>query len=170
MGFSRQKYWIRFPYPPRNRIHVFRSYCIAGRFFTTDQQGSPPLTLLHLIRNHVLQILPHTTVQLLSRVQLFVSPWTAARQASLSITNSQSLRKLMSVKSVMLCITGFAETCHFSNYERHHDGLSHQPLLIYPSISQMFLHNTSNSKKKKKKKIKVVGRRVLLGNVTLSSF
>ena len=40
-------------------------------------------------------------VQLLSHVQLFVTPWTAAHQASLSITNSQSLPKLMSIKSVM---------------------------------------------------------------------
>ena len=37
----------------------------------------------------------------LSRVQLFVTPWTAALQASLSITNSQSLLKLMSIESVM---------------------------------------------------------------------
>ena len=37
----------------------------------------------------------------LSRVQLFVTPWTAARQASLSITNSQSLPKLTSIESVM---------------------------------------------------------------------
>jgi len=36
-----------------------------------------------------------------SRVQLFVTPWTAARQASLSITNSLSLLKLMSIESVM---------------------------------------------------------------------
>ena len=41
------------------------------------------------------------TVQPLSRVQLFVTPWTAALQASLSITNSQSLLKLMSIESVM---------------------------------------------------------------------
>ena len=40
-------------------------------------------------------------VQSLSRVQLFAAPWTAARQASLSITNSQSLLKLMSIESVM---------------------------------------------------------------------
>ena len=40
-------------------------------------------------------------VQSLSRVQLFATPWTAARQASLSITNSWSLLKLMSIKSVM---------------------------------------------------------------------
>ena len=38
------------------------------------------------------------SVQLLSRVLLFVTPWTAAHQASLSITNSQSLLKLMSVE------------------------------------------------------------------------
>ena len=39
--------------------------------------------------------------QSLSRVRLFMTPWTAARQASLSITNSQSLLKLMSIESVM---------------------------------------------------------------------
>ena len=40
-------------------------------------------------------------VQSLSCVQLFVIPWTAARQGSLSITNSQSLLKLMSIESMM---------------------------------------------------------------------
>ena len=40
-------------------------------------------------------------VQLLSHVRLSVTPWTAARQASLSITNSRSLPKLMSIESVM---------------------------------------------------------------------
>ena len=42
-----------------------------------------------------------SSVQLLSRVRLFVTPWTEARQASLSITNSRSLPKLMSIESVM---------------------------------------------------------------------
>ena len=41
------------------------------------------------------------SVQSLSCVRLFVTPWTAARQASLSITNSRSLLKLMSIESVM---------------------------------------------------------------------
>ena len=41
------------------------------------------------------------SVQSLSRVQLFATPWTSARQASLSITNSQSLPKLTSIESVM---------------------------------------------------------------------
>ena len=42
-----------------------------------------------------------SSVQLLSHVQLFETPWTAACQASLSITNSQSLLKPMSIESVM---------------------------------------------------------------------
>ena len=42
-----------------------------------------------------------SSVQSLSRVWLFVTPWTAALQASLSITNSRSLLKLMSIESMM---------------------------------------------------------------------
>ena len=43
-----------------------------------------------------------SSVQLLSRVRLFATPWIVARQASLSITNSQSWLRLMSIESVML--------------------------------------------------------------------
>ena len=43
----------------------------------------------------------HIVVQSLSRVQLFVTPWTAAHQASLSFTISRSWLKLMSIESVM---------------------------------------------------------------------
>ena len=42
-----------------------------------------------------------SSVQSLSRVRLFATPWIAARQASLSITNSRTLIKLMSIESVM---------------------------------------------------------------------
>ena len=42
-----------------------------------------------------------SSVQSLSRVRLFVTPWTAAHQVSLSINNSQSLLKLMSIELVM---------------------------------------------------------------------
>ena len=59
-----------------------------------------------------------TSVQLLSRVQLFVIPWTTARQASLSIINSRSMLKLMSIESVMPSI--HLILCH--------------PLLLLPSI------------------------------------
>ena len=58
-----------------------------------------------------------SSVQLSSHVRLFETPWTAARQASLSITNSQSLLKLMSIESVM---------------PSHHLILCH-PLLLPPS-------------------------------------
>ena len=51
-----------------------------------------------LIFAHKIQI---RSVQLLSSVQLFATLWTAASQASLSITNSWSLPKLMSIESVM---------------------------------------------------------------------
>ena len=46
-------------------------------------------------------LFPWFSVQLLSRVQFFATPWTAARQASLSITNSQSPPKPMFIESVM---------------------------------------------------------------------
>ena len=60
------------------------------------------------------------SVQSLSHVRLFVTPWTAARQASLSITNCQSLLKLMSIESVM-------PSSHL---------ILCRPLLLPPSISQ----------------------------------
>ena len=61
--------------------------------------------LLHLRHwlwlNNVRIICDVSSVQLLSRVQPFATPWTAACQASLFITTSQCLLKLMSVESVM---------------------------------------------------------------------
>ena len=48
-----------------------------------------------------LPFLPFSSVQSLSPVQLFVTPWTTALQTSLSITNSKSLPKLMSIELVM---------------------------------------------------------------------
>ena len=59
-----------------------------------------------------------SSVQSLSHVQLFVTPWTAACQASLSITNFRSLLKLMSTESVMP--SNHLILCH--------------PLLLLPSI------------------------------------
>ena len=59
-----------------------------------------------------------SSVQSLSHVRLFATPWTAACQASLSITNSQSLLKLMSIESMMS--SNHLILCH--------------PLLLPPSI------------------------------------
>ena len=59
-----------------------------------------------------------SSIQSLSHVQLFETPWTAVHQASLSITNSWSLLKLMSIESVMP--SSHLILCH--------------PLLLLPSI------------------------------------
>ena len=73
-----------------------------------------------------------SSVQLLSSVQLFATPWTTACQASLSITYSQSLPKLMSIESVM---------------PSKHLILCHPLLLplVFPSIrvfsNELVLHN-----------------------------
>ena len=62
--------------------------------------------------------LEFSSVQLLSHVLLFATPWTAAHQASLSITNSRSLLKLISIESVIL--SKYLTLC--------------RPLLLLPSI------------------------------------
>jgi len=56
---------------------------------------------LFLLKYFYFDIYSHSSVQLLSHVWLFATPWIAACQASLSITNSQSSLKLMSIKSMM---------------------------------------------------------------------
>ena len=66
----------------------------------------------------LLQLTLFSSVQSLSHVRLFVTPLTAARQASLSITNSRSLLRLMSIESVMP--SNHLILCH--------------PLLLPPSI------------------------------------
>ena len=63
----------------RDRTTSFMSPGFAGGFLTTQ----------------------FSSVQSFSHVRLSVTPWTAAHEASLSFTNSQSLFKLMSIKSVM---------------------------------------------------------------------
>ena len=60
---------------------------------------SPTIIVLLLIFPFIL--VQFSSVQSLSRVQLFATPWTEAHQASLSITNSQSSLRLTSIKSVM---------------------------------------------------------------------
>ena len=77
-----------------------------------------------------------SSVQSLSRVQLFVTPWTAVHQASLSITSSQTLLKLMSIALVMpsnhliLCIP-------FSSHPQSFPASgSYQMSQFFPSGSQ----------------------------------
>ena len=59
------------------------------------------LSQLFFNKIHFFKSVNFSSIQLLSLVPLFVTPWTAAHQASLSITNSWSLLKPMSIESVM---------------------------------------------------------------------
>ena len=58
-------------------------------------------SLFHTYHHHTLIKKTFSSVQSLSHVWFFATPWTAAHQASLSITNPQTLLKLMSIESVM---------------------------------------------------------------------
>ena len=109
-GIPRTLEWVDYPFTrgsslPRKWTGI--SY-IAGRFFTN-----------WAIREaHIKSSVQFSSVQTLSHVWLFVTPWTAACQAFLSITNSQSLLKLMCIDSVMP--SNHLILCH--------------PLLFLPSI------------------------------------
>ena len=90
MEFSRQEYWSGLPCPPAGDLPDPGiepvNPALANGFFTSEPHGKP---------------LRLSFVQLLSRVQLFATPWTAAHQASLSFTISKSLLGLMSVDLMM---------------------------------------------------------------------
>ena len=82
---------------------------------------------VHLQISKILaDFLQFSSVQLLSRVRLFLTPWTAAHQASLSITNSRSSLRLTSIESVM---------------PSNHLFLCH-PLLLLPPISPSINEST----------------------------
>ena len=87
------------------------------QFLQPSPKFSKPVSLLFLLLVWHMN-LHFSSVQSLSHVWLFATPWTAAHQASLSITNSRSLPKLMSIKSVMP--SNHLILCH--------------PLLLPPSI------------------------------------
>ena len=90
MEFSRQEYWSGLPCPPAGDLPDPGiepvNPALADGFFTSEPHGKP---------------LRLSFVQLLSRVQLFATPWTAAHQASLSFTISKSLLELVSSELMM---------------------------------------------------------------------
>ena len=65
--------------------------------YQLSYQGSPLPSWVSFAVCFILSV----QVSSLTRVQLFVTPWTAARQASMSITNSRSLLRLMSIELMM---------------------------------------------------------------------
>ena len=81
--------------------------------------ASPALVTTELPTEKSHRLFQFSSVQSLSHVRLFVTPWTAAHQVSLSITNSRSLLKLIFIESVMLA---------------NHLILCRPPLLLPPSI------------------------------------
>ena len=99
-----------------SRVRLFATPWMAGcqaSLSITNSCSLPKLMSIesvmpssHLILGRALLLLPLifpsiSSIQSLSRVWLFVTPWTTTRQASLSITNSQGPPKPMSIKSVM---------------------------------------------------------------------
>ena len=119
MGFSRQEYWSGVSFPtsgdlpnPGIKPTSLSSPALAAGFFTFSTTCKAPriepssfkspgsasrfFPLAPLARP--LLFIQFSSV---SRVLLFVTPWTAAHQASLSITNSRSLLKLMSIELVV---------------------------------------------------------------------
>ena len=78
-------------------VETVSDFIFLGSKITAD--CSPEIKRCLLLGGKVLTIL--SSVQSLSHVWLFATPWIAAHQASLSITNSWSLPKLLSVESVM---------------------------------------------------------------------
>ena len=89
LAFSRQEQWSGLPCPlpgdvsnPGIEPTSLMSPVLVGRFFITSATWEAPIKVI-------------SSVQSLSLVRLFVTPWTTACQASLSITNFWSLLKLM---------------------------------------------------------------------------
>ena len=96
----REEYQMKIQRLKMNHVTRHESWWLLSR----DWRPKPPL-FDTVPRACTLKVGQVSSVQSLSRVWLFVTPWTAARQASLSITNSQSLLKLMSIELVMPIIS-----------------------------------------------------------------
>ena len=87
-------------YSKVNQLYIYK-YALCFRFFSHIVHYRILSKIPCAIEQVVINSFKYQSVQLLSRVQLFVTPWIAARQASLSITNSRSSLQLTSIKSVM---------------------------------------------------------------------
>ena len=83
-------------------VETVAGFILGGSKITAYGDCSHEIKRFLLLgRKAMSNLVQFSSVQSLSRVQLFTTPWTPARQASLSITNSQSLPKLMSIESMM---------------------------------------------------------------------
>ena len=121
---------------PCNKSHLMR--CMNFLIYSWIQFVHTYWRLLHLCSSEIV------VVQSLSHVRLFATPWTAARQASLSFTFSRSLLKFMSIESVMpsnhfiLCspllyiyVKNHSFSFRFFSHVGHYRVLSIVPCVIY---------------------------------------
>ena len=92
MRFSRQENWSGLPFPIQR---IFQTHGSSPCLFTSPGLQADSLSLVPFGKH------TFVFVQSLSCVWLFVTPWTAACQASLSFTISRNLLKFMSIESVM---------------------------------------------------------------------
>ena len=117
MGFSWQEDWSGLPFTP-SVDHILSELstetcpswvALHGMAYSLNELHKPLRHDRNVVSEAVMILMTDSdilkvwfsSVQLLSHVWLFVTPWTAAHQASLSITNSWSLSKLMPIESVM---------------------------------------------------------------------
>ena len=109
-GVTKSQTWPRdftftFHFHALEKEMATHSSVLAWRITGTGEPGGLPSLGSHRVRHDWSDLAaaaaPYSSVQLLSCVQVFATPWTVAHQASLSVTNSQSLLKHMSIKSVM---------------------------------------------------------------------
>ena len=84
--------------------------------------------------------LSFSSVQLLSRVQLFATSWTAAHQASPSVTNSWSVLKLMSIESARLSRGTKIQGCSNPLYKRAQHSWPVYPWIPHLQIRGMTIH------------------------------
>ena len=96
---AQSKVWLQFAVNPTSFLPVSPSLSSHLRLFFCLPPQSKPMLKINIHTN--VQIIGFIVVQLLNHVRLFVTPWTAASQASLSFTISWTLLKLMPIESVM---------------------------------------------------------------------
>ena len=106
-GVAKSQTWLSdftftFHFHALEREMATHSSVLAWRIPGTGEPGELPSLGPYIVRYDWSDLgAAFSSVQSLSRVRLFATPWIAACQASLSITNSRSSHKLMSIESVM---------------------------------------------------------------------
>ena len=125
-----------FPIQELGNLHDRSNTCLLQKVWKINE-------IILKIYNFTSQRKPLSSVQSLSHVRLFAPPWTAACQASLSITNSWSLLKLMSIELVMSISSSVVPlSSHLQSFPASG---SFQMSQLFPSGGQSIRVSTSTS-------------------------